>query len=113
MEEFISRTRFQIVNDQDEADAVLDGAINQATLYSHRFRPRQRQGRPKYKFPVILQLSMADRRTGKMLFSRPAFTVQNNYEVANSSNVTLAEHEYFDESSASLNRLSRDVARTW
>jgi hypothetical protein len=111
VQEFISRTRFQVVNNRDEADAVLNGAINQALYIPIVFDPASGKA-TEIQVSVILQLSMADRRTGKMLYSRPAFTVQNNYEVANSSNVALAEHEYFDESSASLSRLSRDVARS-
>lgn len=111
VQEFISRTRFQVVNNQDEADAVLNGAINQALYIPIVFDPATGKA-TEIQVSVILQLFLTDRRTGKTLYSRPAFTVQNNYEVANSGNVALAQHEYFDESSAGLSRLSRDVARS-
>jgi Lipopolysaccharide-assembly len=111
VQEFISRTRFQVVNNPDEADAVLNGAISQALYIPIVFDPASGKA-TEIQVSVVLQLFLKDRRTGKILYSRPAFTVQNNYEVANSSNVGLAEHEYFDESSASLGRLSRDVARS-
>jgi hypothetical protein len=110
MDEFIARTRFQIVHDQDQADAVLTGALNQVTYIPIVFDPASGKA-TEVQISVVLQLYLKDRKTGKMLFSRPAFTTQDAYEVANSSNVTLAEHEYFDESGAGLNRLSRDVAR--
>ena len=110
MDEFIARTRFQIVHDQDDADAVLDGAINQVTYIPIVFDPASGKA-TEVQISVVLQLYLKDRKTGKMLFLSPAFTTQNTYEVANSGNVTLAEHEYFDESGAGLNRLSRDVAR--
>jgi hypothetical protein len=108
--EFIARTRFQVINDQDQADAVLNGAINQALTAPIVFDPASGKA-TEVQVLVVMQLELKDRKTGKVLFSRPTFTTQNVYEVANSSNIVLAEHEYFDESSASLNRLSRDVAR--
>lgn len=111
VQEFIARTRFQVVNNQDEADAVLNGAINQVLYIPIIFDPASYKA-TEVQVSVVLQLFLKDRRTGKVLFSRPAFSVQNAYEVANSGNLALAEHEYFDESSASLNRLSKDVART-
>jgi len=55
---------------------------------------------------VTMQVSLVERATGKVIFTRPSFDVRQRYEIS-VSNATA----YFDESDAALDRLSRDVAR--
>jgi len=55
---------------------------------------------------VTLQVSLTDRSTGRVLFSRPNMEVRERYEVA------ADQRAYFEESDIALDRLSRSVARS-
>ena len=103
--EFISRTRYQVVPDEKTADAVLRGAV-----VNYMFFPSvidQVSGRAAgIQVMVVLQLTLFERESGKVLFTRPAMEVRNRYEIA------IDPKAYFEESDLALERVSRDVART-
>ena len=101
--EFISRTRYQVVPDQTTADAVLRGAITNYIAYP----VINVNGRTSVvQMSVFMQLTLVERETGKVLYSRPSFEVRQRYEISQD------QVAYFEESDVGLERLSRDVART-
>jgi hypothetical protein len=102
--EFIARTRFQIVRNRENADAILDGTINQVLAGPMVFDPATGKA-TIVSISVYLQLSLTERATGKVIYRRPLFEVHNNYEIA------LNANQYFDESSLALQRVSADLAR--
>src|SRR5258708_39130335 len=103
--EFIARTRYQIVNDPQAADAVLRGSVINFIAYPTTLD--QQTGRASgLAVNVTTGVSLVERATGKVIFTRPSFDVRQVYEIS-VSNATA----YFDESDAALDRLSRDVAR--
>ena len=103
--EFIARTRYQIVTDPQAADAVLRGAVINYNAYPTIFD--QRTGRASgLQVSVIMQVSLTERASGKVLFTRPSFEVHQRYEIS-----TTDAKAYFEESDIALNRLSGDVAR--
>ncbi|HEV2689618.1 MAG TPA: LptE family protein [Bryobacteraceae bacterium] len=103
--EFIARTRYQIVTDQNAADAILRGAVISYVAYPTTID--QATGRAAgLQVIVTMQISLVERATGKVLFTRPSFDSRQRYEIS-----TTSATAYFDESDASLERLSRDVAR--
>ena len=55
---------------------------------------------------VFLQLSLLDRKSGKVLFNRPSMEFRTRYEIS------VDQSAYFEESDVALDRLSREVART-
>ena len=103
--EFISRTRYQVVADERDADAVLRGAV-----VNYLFIPTvvdDRTGRSAAaQVLVVLQLNLYERATGKVLYTQPSMEVRNRYEIA------IDPCAYFEESDLALERLSRDVARS-
>ena len=102
--EFESRTRFAIVADPNQADAVLSGAVILYGAYPIVFDPSS--GRASaIQVNVRMQISLTDRE-GKVLFSRPGVEYHERYEIS------VNPANYFDESDAALDRLARDVART-
>ncbi len=102
--EFISRTHYQIVQDPNAADAVLRGAVVNFIAYPTLFD--QQTGRASgFQVNVTMQVTLTERATGKVIFSRPSFEMRQRYEAS------IGANAYFDESDAALNRLSRDVAR--
>jgi hypothetical protein len=102
--EFITRTRYKIVNDQNQADAVLRGAIVNYVAYPTIID--QQTGRASgLSVNVTLQVTLTERATGKVIYTRPSFEVHQRYELS------INADTYFEESDAALDRLSRDVAR--
>lgn len=103
--EFISRTRYQIVADEKQADAVLRGAV-----LNYLFFPTvvdQVTGRSAgVQVLVVLQLTLTERATGKVLYNRPSMEVRNRYEIA------IDPKAYFEESELASDRVSKDVARS-
>ena len=52
-----------------------------------------------------MSVTLTERTTGKVLYSRPSFDWKQQYEISTDSRT------FFDESDAALRRLSTDVAR--
>jgi PBP1b-binding outer membrane lipoprotein LpoB len=103
--ELIARTHYQLVNDPTQADAVLRGSVVGYNAFPTLID--QATGRTSgLQVNVYLQLSLVERSTGKIIFSRPNFEAHQRYELSVTSN-----YQYFDESSTAIQRLSRDVSR--
>jgi RNase P/RNase MRP subunit p29 len=102
--EFISRTHYQIVNDMNQADAILRGNVVNFYAYPTVFDPTTSRA-TTVQVVVVMSVTFTERSTGKVLFSRPAFDWKQQYEISTTSRT------FFDESGAALDRLSRDVAR--
>lgn len=103
--EFIARTHYQVVNNPEQADAVLRGAVINYISFPTLFD--QRSGRASgLQVNVTMQVNLVERATGKVLFSRPSFEMHQRYEIS-----VTSSRQYFEESDAALDRLSRDVAR--
>ena len=102
--EFISRTRYKIVTDPNAADAVLSGAV--VNFISYPIIADQSSGRATVvQASAFLKVTLTERATGKVLFSRPLFEARERYEISTNPQA------YFDESSAGMARLAADVAR--
>jgi hypothetical protein len=54
---------------------------------------------------LVMQVSLTERATGKVLFNRPTFEVRGQYEIS------VDPAQYFDESDAALDRASQQVAQ--
>jgi len=103
--EFISRTRYNIVPRPDDADATLQGAVTNYTSGPTIFDPVSGRA-TSAQIIVQLQVTLTDRHTGKVLFSRPSFEFRERYEIS------IDPQAYFDESGTAITRVSRDVARS-
>ena len=102
--EFIERTRYKIVADPKTADAVLDGAV--LNFVSYPSIADQSTGRATVvQCSAYLKITLTERATGKVLFTRPSFEARERYEIS------VDPQAYFDESGAGIERLGRDVAR--
>jgi hypothetical protein len=101
--ELISRTRYHIVSDPNKADAVLRGSIMNYISYATVADPITGRA-TAVDLRVYLQVSLVERVTGKVLFSRPSLEVRERYEIS------VDPRAYFDESDAALDRASKQVA---
>jgi hypothetical protein len=102
--EFQSRSRFIIVTDPEQADAVLTGELATFETGASITDPVSARATAA-QVRVVLNLKLTDRHTGKTLFERKGADFFERYEIA------LNPNQYFDESSTAVTRLSRDVAR--
>ncbi len=102
--EFITRGRYHVVADGNDADAVLRGAVLIYNAFPTVFDPAT--GRASaVQVNVRLRVELKD-RAGKTLFERQSVEYHERYEIS------VQPGTYFDESDAALDRLSRDVARS-
>ncbi|MBL8174525.1 MAG: LptE family protein [Bryobacterales bacterium] len=101
--EFLSRTRYQVVHDQNVADAVLRGSVLNMMAFPATFDTAT--GRAAgVQVSVYLQIQLMERASGKLLYTNPNMELRERYEISIDS---LA---YFEESEAALDRLSKQVA---
>ena len=103
--EFIARTRYRVVSDPAEADAVLTGSVVNVFAGATNFDPASQRA-SAVQVSCILQITLRERLTGKVLYNQPNMEFRQRYEIS-----TTAE-AYFDESTPAFQRLSQDVART-
>lgn len=103
--EFIARTRYKVVADPAQADAVLTGAVVNYAAYPNVFDPTSNRA-SVVQVIVQLQMTLTDRATHAVLFSRPNMEVRERYEIS------IDPKAYFDESEEAMMRLSRDVSRS-
>ncbi len=102
--EFLSRTRYRIVADPEQADAVLRGTVLSYVSYPTVFDPATSRA-TGVQLSVTLSIFLTDRAGGAVIFARPHMEVRERYEIA------VDQRAYFEESEAALERLCRDVAR--
>lgn len=103
--ELISRTKYQIISDPTQADAILRGTVINYVAFPTLID--QATGRTSgLQVIVRLGVSLTERSTGKVIYNRPAYEAHERYEASVTNN-----YQYFDESGAAVQRLSKDVAR--
>ena len=69
--EFLSRTRYRVVADPSQADAVLSGAVMNFVALPTTFDPVSLRA-TGIQVVVTLQLALRERATGKTLWVRPS-----------------------------------------
>ena len=103
--EFISRTRYRVVPDPNAADAVLRGSVLNYSFYPTVFDPKTFRA-AFAELHVTLSVTLTERATGKVLFSRPNFDVRETYQISPDA------QQYFEESEPALRRAGQQVARS-
>jgi hypothetical protein len=103
--EFLTRTRYRIVADPNEADAVLRGTLVNCATFPTVFDPAT--GRASGVMMVAtVDIRLVNRATGETIFARPAMEIRERYEIATDPRA------YFEESDTAVGRMSRDAARS-
>jgi outer membrane lipopolysaccharide assembly protein LptE/RlpB len=103
--ELISRTHYTVVTDPDQADAYLRGVVARFDVFPIIFDPTSGRA-TSVQIVVTMQLTLTDRQTGKVLYSRAGAEFRERYEIS------IDPQQYFDESGTAIERVSRDVARS-
>jgi outer membrane lipopolysaccharide assembly protein LptE/RlpB len=103
--EFHTRTKYVIVADPNQADAVLRGTLASWSAFPVIFDPAS--GRATgVEVVVTVQVTLTERATGKVLFTNPRLEFRQRYEIASDPQT------YFDESGTAMERVAVDASRT-
>jgi hypothetical protein len=102
--EFITRTRYRVVENQKQADVILQGSVKNFWSYPTIFDPKSGRASAA-QVNISIALTLTERATGKVLFSKPGLDFHERYEIS------VDEKAYFEESDVALDRMSRDAAR--
>ena len=103
--EFISRTRYQIVSDEQNADAILSGTVLNFLLFPTVFDPFSGRATSISSLTQV-HVTLRDRKTGAVIYENPSMEFRERYEVS-----TVPE-AYFEEREAALVRTSQTLARS-
>jgi outer membrane lipopolysaccharide assembly protein LptE/RlpB len=103
--EFISRSRFRILNEKSaDADATLTGVVVSTQLAPLTYDSQT--GRASSALVTVnMKVTLAD-KSGKVLFDNPNYVFREQYQVSREIS------SFFEEESPAIERLSRDLART-
>lgn len=103
MEEFIRRTRYRVVGDEQGADAVLRGAVLEVTTTPTIFDPNT--GRASaVQVSVRLSVDFRERESQRVLYANSNYVFLEQYEISGDLD------SFFEERGPALERLSRDFA---
>jgi hypothetical protein len=103
--EFRARTKYQIVNDPTQADAVVKGEITFVTIYPVVYNPTTSVA-SSIAIDAYFNVQLVERTTGKVIVRKDALHLRENYELA------VDPTKYIDESDFAISRLSQTVAST-
>jgi len=98
---FIRGQRFQIVDNEDQADALFRGAVQ--SLTTTPLSTRTTNLAAEERMTLTLELSFEDRRTKKVIWKDGNFSGIQDYPVASLSDTETARKN-------ALSKLSRDTA---
>ena len=103
--EMISRTKYRVVPEEKDADAVLEGEISSLQTTPVLFDPVTTRA-TMMLVSVSLRVRLIDRASGKVVYQNLKFVFRNEYEI--STDIP----SFFQEEGPALDRMSRDFART-
>jgi hypothetical protein len=102
--ELISRTKYKLVEDPNQADAVLTGALTNFSAYPIIYDAATSRATTVQAI-VNLQVKLVNRADGKVIYEKQGAEYRERYEIS------VDPAAYFDESGTAMERLSKDVAR--
>ncbi len=103
--EFISRTRYSVVSDENNADALLRGTVVTFDVIPQNFDPVTSRATSVTTITRV-HVDLWDRRQGRSLYLNPNLEQRENYEVSADPDA------FIEERGAALRRASQSMART-
>lgn len=101
--EFKARTKYEIVNDRNQADLVLEGEIANTTVSPAVYDPASGKA-TLINVSVLVNLSLVERASKKILYQKA------NQEFRESFEISEDPAKYFDEGDFAWVRVSKAVA---
>jgi hypothetical protein len=101
--EFKARTKYVIINDPLEADAVLSGEVTNVLIVPSVYDPATGTATLVQVY-AYMNLTLTERVSKKVLYSKVNLVYRDNAEIAPTAS------KYFDESDFAVDRLSKGIA---
>lgn len=101
--EFISRTKYRVVTEEDGADAVLRGEVTRIATTPVVFDPATGKA-STVLITINAKVSLSDRHTRQILFRNEKLVFRESYEVTSDIN------SFFQEQEPALDRLAHNFA---
>lgn len=102
--EFNTRTKYRIVSDPNDADAVLRGTVLSTQLTPMTYDSNT--GRASSALVTVNMKVSFTEKSGRVLYQNSHFTYREQYQVSRELS------SFFEEEGPAVDRLSRDFART-
>ena len=103
--EMISRTKYRVVPEEKDADAVLEGEVSSLQTTPVLFDPVTTRA-TLMLVSISLRVRLMDRSSGKPVYQNAKLVFRNEYEI--STDIP----SFFQEEGPGLDRMARDFART-
>lgn len=103
--EMISRTKYRVVPDEKNADAVLEGEVSSLQTTPVLFDPVTTRA-TLMLVSISVRVRLLDRSSGKLVYQNANLVFRNQYEI--STDIP----SFFQEEGPGLDRMARDFART-
>lgn len=103
--EMISRTKYRVVPQEKDADAVLEGEVTSLETTPVLFDPVTARA-TLMLVSITVHMRLVDRSTGKAVYQNSKLVFRNEYEI--STDIP----SFFQEEGPGLDRMARDFART-
>jgi outer membrane lipopolysaccharide assembly protein LptE/RlpB len=103
--ELHSRTKYTIVADPKQADAVLYGSVVNLSVLGGTTTDPLTGRSTSSQLILTVSFNLTDRHTGKPIYQRSGYEFREAYEI------TTDLTKYFDESGPAVKRVSQDAAQ--
>jgi len=103
--ELVSRTKYRLSSDANQADAVLTGSLLNFAAYPIIYDSVTNRATTVQAI-VVAHVRLVNRADGKVIYEKAAAEFRERYEIS------IDPAAYFDESGPAMERLSKDVARS-
>jgi Lipopolysaccharide-assembly len=104
VQEFITRTHYQIIDDSVNADATLSATILLFRDFPATYDPKTNRA-STVQTETHVHVALWDRKSGKLVYENPRMVLTEMYEVS------IDPKAYFEERQAAIDRTSRSAAR--
>lgn len=104
VQEFNTRTKYRVISDPREADAILNGTVLTTQVAPITYDSQTGHAETAL-VTVTLKVSLID-RNGRVLYDNPNYLFRDQYQISREVS------SFFEEEGPALGRISRDMART-
>jgi len=94
IDEFVARGKVEVIDDAENADAVLVGEISSFSVNPIGFSSQNTADR--YMVMVVAKIVLRDLKDEKVIFSNPSYVYQEEYEVPQGTSYETWETEALD-----------------
>lgn len=100
---------FRVVPDAS-GDAILIGTITAINITPSQFNASQQA--VKYRVTVTASVEFKDTHTNKVIWSNPALTFPEEYDVSSNTSATSDVNQFFGQNTSALTRLAQNFAKS-